>query len=124
MWSPELCPRQIPPCLAGAVLGLEQGRSQDLVSGGGTHFGGGGATPYFSPQTPNHKGPPLCTFGYLRISGGGAPPAPLTMPLGWNNSHSESISESECHADANLPTHRHVPVSRTYSKGGEGVRLG
>ena len=44
---------------------------------GGTHFGGG-ATPYFSPQTPNHKGPPLCTFGYPRISGGGGrPPPPL-----------------------------------------------
>ena len=29
---------------------------------------GGGPTPYFSPQTPNHKAPPLCTFGYPRIS--------------------------------------------------------
>ena len=50
--------------------------------GGPTHFGGG-PTPYFSPQTPNHKGPPLCTFGYLRISGGGpGPPAPpLATPL-------------------------------------------
>ena len=46
--------------------------------GGGAPISGGGPTPYFSPQTPNHKGPPLCTFGYLRISGGGAgpPPAP------------------------------------------------
>ena len=37
-------------------------------------FRGGGATPYFSPQTPNHKGPPLCTFVYPRISGGHHPP--------------------------------------------------
>ena len=59
-------------------------RSQDLVSGGGHPFRGGGPTPYFSPQTPNHKGPPLCTFGYPRISGGGGrppPPAPLATPL-------------------------------------------
>ena len=55
---------------------LNQGRSQDLVSGGGHPFRGGGPTPYFSPQTPNHKGPPLCTFGYLRISGGGPSPPP------------------------------------------------
>ena len=60
--------------------GQGQGRSQDLVSGG-THFGGG-ATPYFSPQTPNHKGLPLCTFGFPRASGGRPPPpAPLTTPL-------------------------------------------
>ena len=34
--------------------------------GGGTHLGEG-ATPNFSPQSSNHKGPPLCTFGYPRI---------------------------------------------------------
>ena len=52
--------------------------------GGGTHFGGGGGpTPYFSPQTPNHKGPPLCTFGYLRISGGGPAPPPPRPPPGY-----------------------------------------
>ena len=44
----------------------------DIHSSKGTHFGG--ANPYFSPQTPNHKGPPLCTFGYLRISVGGVGP--------------------------------------------------
>ena len=43
------------------ILTLQQGRSQDLVSGGAP-ISGGGPTPYFSPQTPNHKGPPLCTF--------------------------------------------------------------
>ena len=44
---------------------------------GGGHPFRGGPTPYFSPQTPNHKGPPLCTFGYPRISGGArAPPPP------------------------------------------------
>ena len=47
---------------------------------GGPHpFRGGGPDPYFSPQTPNHKGPPLCTFGYLRISGGPGP-APRPPP--------------------------------------------
>ena len=36
----------------------------------------GGPTPYFSSQTPKSQGSPLCTFGYLRISGGGGrPPA-------------------------------------------------
>ena len=48
-----------------------QGRSQDWVSGGAPISGG--PTPYFSPQTPNHKGPPLCTFGYPGFRGG-APP--------------------------------------------------
>ena len=69
-----------------AVSYWSQGRSQDLVSGGGpTHFGGG-PTPYFSPQTPNHKGPPLCTFGYPRISGGGPgpPPPPPGYALDWS----------------------------------------
>ena len=49
----------------------------------GGHPFRGGPTPYFSPQTPNHKGPPLCTFGYPRISGGPAPPPrpPLATPL-------------------------------------------
>ena len=63
------------PCRPTRLGCYEQRRSQDLVSGGGTHFGGGapisgggthfggGPTPYFSPHTPNHKGPPLCTFG-------------------------------------------------------------
>ena len=73
-----------PLSLQQSPYSLSQGRSQDLVSGGGpTHFGGG-PTPYFSPQTLNHKGPPLCTFGYLRISGGGRappPPPPLATPL-------------------------------------------
>ena len=59
---------------------LYQGRSQDLVSGGGGEpISGGGATHYVSPQTPNHKGPPyvlLATSGFR----GGAPP-PLATPL-------------------------------------------
>ena len=64
-------------------LGPPQGRSQDLVSGGGHPFRGG-PTPYFSSQTPNHKGPPLCTFGYLRISGGPAPPPPPPWLRPWS----------------------------------------
>ena len=67
----------------GPPIGKMQGRSQDLVSGGGPHPFRGGPTPYFSPQTPNHKGPPLCTFGYPRISGGArAPPNPPGYALG------------------------------------------
>ena len=57
-----------------------QGRSQDLVSGGHP-FRGGGRPPYFSPQTPNNKSPPLCTFGYPRISGGPGPPPRLATPF-------------------------------------------
>ena len=56
-----------------------QGRSQDLVSGGGTHFGGGG-DPLFFSSDPKSQGSPLCTFGYPRISGGGPPP-PLATPV-------------------------------------------
>ena len=48
-----------------------QGRSQDLVSGGAHPFRGGGPTPYFSPQTPNHKGPPLMYFWLPPDFGGG-----------------------------------------------------
>ena len=66
-----------------------QGRSQDLVSGGAPPISGGGPTPYFSPQTPNHKGPPLCTFGYPWISGGpGPPPPPPGYALGTGASSS------------------------------------
>ena len=54
----------------------QQGRSQDLVSGGGTHFGG--PDPLFFASDPKSQGSPLCTFGYLRISGGRPP---LATPL-------------------------------------------
>ena len=49
--------------------------------GGGTHFGGApisGATPYFSPQTPNHKGPLM--YFWLPPDFG-PPPRPLATPL-------------------------------------------
>ena len=40
---------------------------------GGAPISGGGADPYFSPQTPNHKGPPLCRVPPLGL--------PLPTPL-------------------------------------------
>ena len=55
----------------------EQGRSQDLVSGG-THFGGGDSL--FFASDPKSQGSPLCTFGYLRISGGPPPRPPWLRP--------------------------------------------
>ena len=41
----------------------------------------GGPTPYFSPQTPNHKGPPYMYFWLPLDFGGAGPPPPLATPL-------------------------------------------
>ena len=60
-----------------------QGRSQDLVSGGGTHFGGGG-DPLFFASDPKSQGSPLMYFWLPPDFGGGGgpgPPAPLATPL-------------------------------------------
>ena len=58
-------------------LSWTQGRSQDLVSGGGTHFGGG-RPPIFRLRPQITRVPPyvlLATLGFR------APPAPLATPL-------------------------------------------
>ena len=58
---------------------------------GGTHFGG--PTPYFSPQTPNHNGPPLMYFWLPPDFGGGGagtPAPPWLRP--WNIGRGKDIS--------------------------------
>ena len=71
-----------------------------MVSGGGTYFGGGGGpTPYFSPQTPNHKGSLLCTFGYPRISGGPGPPPRPPWLRPWFRHFSSECSDQACKQD-------------------------
>ena len=60
----------------------EQGRSQDLVSGGGTHFGG--PDPLFFTSDPNRNGL-LATRGFRGVgrapSGGATPLGPIVSKL-------------------------------------------
>ena len=61
----------------------EQGRSQDLVSGGGTHFGGG-RPPIFRLRPQITRVPPYVLLATSGFRGGGRPrppPPPLATPL-------------------------------------------
>ena len=69
-------------CRKAVWMCLRQGRSQDLVSGGGTHFGG--PDPLFFVSDPKSQGSPLMYFWLPPDFGGGAgpPPPPPGYALG------------------------------------------
>ena len=61
------------PAVTWETIQLQQGRSQDLVSGGPTHFGGGGRPPIFRLRPQITRVPPYVLLATPGFRGGGAP---------------------------------------------------
>ena len=68
----------------GETMRVEQGRSQDLVSGGGTHFGGRGArAPIFRLRPQITRVPPLMYLWLPPDFGGGGRPPGYALGVEW-----------------------------------------